>query len=426
MNGKTGMRKLAWMVAAVLVAMLAACGGGGGGGSGGDAPAPGAQAPGLPAVSDADNTVPVVIGAGANRPLNFPLVSVTVCAPGSNAAASCATIDNVLLDTGSYGLRLFASAIPSATLAALAPQKSGANPVAECALFATSNAWGPVRSADIRMASEVAQNVPVHVWSDASVADVPSTAPASCQQNASIDTVADLGANGILGLGVAPADCPACARGASNQFYYSCRQGSCTALLQPVANQVGNPVGRFPRDNNGIILQMPQIPDSGAPGATGKLIFGIDTASNNALAGAGATVLKTGGGGDFQANYGGAILDAFADSGSNGLFFPDGTLPRSQIASDWYAPPSTLAASVGVTSANAAAGTPANTIPFHIANADTLFNSSGNAFNDLAGTASGSFDLGMPFFFGRKVYYGLAGASSAGGGAGPYLAYTAN
>lgn len=439
MNGTNIMRKISWIVAACILALVAACGGGGGGGGGDDdAAAPPAtntpsvpttsdsgiaDASALPTASNAPNTVPIQVKT-ANQTRNFPTVSVTVCAPGTNAATQCATIDNVLLDSGSFGLRLFASAVPSATLATLTPQKSGNSPIAECALFADSNAWGTVRNADVKMSAEVAQNVPVHIWADSTLAaDVPVTAPPACQINASLQQVSDLGANGILGVGVAPADCPGCARAASKLFYYTCSAGTCAPSLQPVLNQVGNPVSRFAQDNNGVIVEMAQVDDKGQDSASGTLVFGIDTQANNALNGSAATLLATDTSGDFLAVYKGASMNAFTDTGSNAFFFEDTSLPRSRTSGTFYAPDSTLALSVAVTPHGAAVNTPSNTINFNVANADDLFKANASAYNDLAGSIPGSFDLGMSFFYGRHVYYGISGLSSAGGGTGPYVAY---
>ncbi len=62
------------------------------------------------------NTATVTVDAGpaalASGPdgysaFNQPYVTVTVCAPGSTS--NCQTIDHVLLDTGSVGLRLLAA-----------------------------------------------------------------------------------------------------------------------------------------------------------------------------------------------------------------------------------------------------------------------------------------------------------------------------
>ena len=51
------------------------------------------------------NVLPVNVSCGY---VNEPCVSVIVCNPTNT---NCVTVDNILLDTGSYGLRVFASAI---------------------------------------------------------------------------------------------------------------------------------------------------------------------------------------------------------------------------------------------------------------------------------------------------------------------------
>src|SRR5512140_1262077 len=57
------------------------------------------------------NVVPISVtgtGCGANAYLNEPCVSVTICVPGTS---QCQTVPNVLLDTGSTGLRVFKKAL---------------------------------------------------------------------------------------------------------------------------------------------------------------------------------------------------------------------------------------------------------------------------------------------------------------------------
>src|ERR1700729_1586226 len=107
---------LRWLAVLTLSILLAACGGGGdsggnsgsgsgsgsGGNSGNTSPisnGPSAQ----PIGATAANTVPITVGPGAQNFVNIPNVSVTVFAPGTS---NCQTIDNIQLDTGSYGLRL--------------------------------------------------------------------------------------------------------------------------------------------------------------------------------------------------------------------------------------------------------------------------------------------------------------------------------
>src|SRR5512144_1296331 len=78
--------------------------------------------------------------------VNKPCVSVTVCSPNSTTA--CQTINDILLDTGSSGLRLFKQALS----VALTQVTNGTGLLAECAHFADgSSDWGPVQRADVRL-----------------------------------------------------------------------------------------------------------------------------------------------------------------------------------------------------------------------------------------------------------------------------------
>jgi hypothetical protein len=69
---------------------------------------------------------------------------------------------------------------------------------------------------------------------------------------------------------------------------------------------------------------------------------------------------------------------------------------------------------------------PLNAVNFSVGNADSLFANNPNnaAFNNLAGPNSdpNSFDVGLPFFFGRAVYTAIEGQNTTAG-IGPYFAY---
>ena len=109
-----------------------------------------------------------MVNAGpANNYLNGVFTSVTICVPGQS---SCQTIDGVLVDTGSSGLRVLASAV---TLT-LPPQTdaSGA-PIAECFSFLDGYTWGSVQSADIKLGGEQASGVPVQVIGGAGLPAIP-------------------------------------------------------------------------------------------------------------------------------------------------------------------------------------------------------------------------------------------------------------
>ncbi|WP_322070523.1 DUF3443 family protein [Paraburkholderia bannensis] len=366
-------------------------------------------------VADIGNTIPVRVSA-ASAVRNFPLVSVTICRPGSGGVTSCATIDNVLLDTGSFGLRLFASTIPAATLAALPLQTdaaSGRN-VAACGAFGSGYTWGSLRSADVKMSAEVAPSVPIQVIGDTAIG---SAAPASCIWNTALSSPDVLGANGILGVGVARYDCgAACARSTPATGYYYADAAVATPISMPLARQITNPVALFPVDNNGVIVDMPTVSATGAPTASGTLTFGIGTQSNNALASAGATVMATDRWGNFTGSLGGAsAIQSFVDSGSNALNFEDYAIVQD---SGFYVPSSPVNRTISFTDARGTSAT-ANVA---IGNANALFATYNFAFSNLGAFLAQTVDLGMPFFYGKRVYYGID-ASAAGGTAAPYVAW---
>jgi hypothetical protein len=385
------------------------------------APPPGAAPTGNdggtpPAIpqSSTPNVQPIKVSALPTRVRNMLTTSVTVCVPGTS---NCATIDSVQVDTGSQGLRLLASALPASLV--LPPLPAGGADGAsgtsgERAVFGTGYTWGTVRSADVRMAGQLAAALPVQLIAD----PVLPAVPADCARSGpAMTTPTTLRVNGILGVGLFAVDCgSACVNGAPPRWYYACdASGACTPSSQPLAAQVANPVSRFAADNNGVVIDLPAIADEGAPQVEGSLIFGIGTQANNTLAG--TTVLKT----NAQTGYVTTVANgqswslSFLDSGSNGMFIPDLGLPQCGV---WFCPPTeqTLSATLQGNDGTAV------TLAFPVGNAQTLLGSSNNAFNNLAGFSNTMFDWGLPFFFGRRVYTAIeARATSAGKG--PFYAF---
>ncbi|OUL80205.1 DUF3443 domain-containing protein [Paraburkholderia hospita] len=407
------------MSVVAMTAFVAGCGGGGDSSSSSNNSSSNSGPNQQPIAANAANTVAVTVGRGVAGIINIPTVSVTVCAPGSTT--NCATIDNVLLDTGSFGLRVVNSALGSLANSLPVQQATAGGQLAECTHFADGFTWGTTRTATVKISGEVTSIIPIQVIGD--MAD--STIPSGCVNGANESSASALGANGILGLGVAPVDCGvACSVQANvSQFsnYYACPNGTnCTRTLAETTKQVANPIPNFPVDNNGVIVQMAPISSNGAATATGTVVFGIGTQSNNGNA-AGTTYTTDASGDLVASTFNGATIRTFMDSGSNGYFFPDSSLALcgGNLAS-FYCPASTQQRTVTLVGANGATGA----LTINIANAQTLLSNANNyAFNDLGGQIGSlsAFDLGLPFFFGRYVYYGVD--KRATGGAAPFVAF---
>jgi Protein of unknown function (DUF3443) len=415
----------AWLkaaAAALAVSLIVAACGGGGGSSDNNSNSQNSPASPAPA---GGNQVSAVLNQGVSGIPNIPTVTVTVCAPGS--ASACQTINNVLLDTKSFGLRVANSALGSMA-ASLPTLPSGSGTLAQCALFAQSFTWGTIRTADVHIGGETASSIPIQVVGDLPDATIPSD---NCTDRVPLsnaeDTANTLNANGILGIGVAITDCgTACAvpiAQGSTSTYFSCppntTTANCTRVPVAVGQQVTNPVARFAADNNGVIVQFPAVPDGGSKAATGLVTFGINTQPNNAMPGT-VTTIASGPAGDLQhSTFSGLTnVDAFLDTGSNGMFFGPGLTACGSNAPDFYCPTSkqTLSATLQGESATTLA------VTFFADNAISLFNSGNFALPNLTGTAAnGTLDLGLPFYFGRTVYHGLD--LRASGGQAPFIAF---
>jgi hypothetical protein len=273
-----------------------------------------------------------------------------------------------------------------------------------------------VKIADVKIAGEQASSVPIQV-----IGDPAFPAPAAACTSASspnLSTLNKLMANGILGVGLGRHDCGTC-----TGFYFACSSASnCQETATTLPQQVQNPVWLFPPpDNNGVLVQLPAIAP-GAPSASGSLIFGIGTQSNNALGN--ATILDVDSHGSITTTFNGtAHPGSFIDSGSNGIFFLNqtdtGMPPCSGSATDFYCP--TAPSTRSFTATHQARSGP-STVNFSVTNAQTLFNSSNRAFSQLAGPNPGIFDWGLPFFFGRTVFTAIVGQNTPAG-PGPYVAY---
>lgn len=343
------------------------------------------------------NGGPTVNQVGGSIYENGAFASATVCAPGSTT--SCVTIDDLLVDTGSTGLRVFQSAVASLNLPAL--DASNGSAAYDCVNFVDGSfLWGPVQSADVTLGGETAAKLPLQVISSSNTG-----VPASCSNGGSQNenTAALLGANGILGIGLEPTDCfyngeSACSptSGLSTPpypAYYTCTNTACTPAFVATASQVTNPVVLFTTDNNGVIVELPAVQASAASVA-GSVVFGIGTETNNQMPSTATVFTLTCD--TFTTvfdNQTFGITDAanctgpgsFIDSGTNGLYFPNATsiplCPSNSSVGDlsgFYCPSATESLSATNEGANSAS----KMTNFSVVNAEAVF--TGSTANDAA------------------------------------------
>lgn len=383
----------------------------------------------------AANVQPVTVDSGpsavakSNSPaVNTLYTSVTICTP---ATSTCQTIDHIQVDTGSSGLRIIASELqlrlPTQT------DLTGKD-IAECTQFVDGSSWGPLHLADIKISGEVASNQPIQVIGETTYA-----VPGGCSGTVET-TVADFGANGILGVGPFIQDCGDSCNSIGQNVYYTCvstNNPQCAITPVKPALQVTNPVVFFATDNNGVIIQLNAV-SSTAASVTGTMTFGIGTQSNNGLGNARVFTLDPNTG-YLNTTYNNAPLtQSFIDSGSNAYYFPDGTIAicgangASTSAKGFYCPGSTLNLSATMGGLNGID----STVNFSVTNADSLF--SGSATIAAAATLAApsttvgannpqydgtqTFDWGLPFYYGRTIYTAIEGRNTSAG-AGPYFAF---
>ena len=388
-----------------------------------------------PTLSDSNVMAVSVNGSScsAGSYYNKPCVSVKICAPGSTT--NCQVINDLLLDTGSVGLRVFKSVLNSSVSSALTPVTVSKKAVGECAqFFDGSSMWGAVQTADLYMGNETVAQTAIQVLDTAFGT---TTANKICAGNETqkgsddwpaLSPDAD-GLNGILGVGLLESDCgDLCVNNAANRSYFMCASNKCSGTKVPAANQLLNPVTLLGEsDNNGVILELPTVAAGGALSVEGLMVFGVGTRPNN-LACSAKLYTADSDTGEFSVSISGHNnATSFIDSGSNSWAFPaaNTSFPNCKITdkdfADYFCP-----ASLSPLAGTATGSSSTTAIPFtlQIGNAVTLLNGANYVFGEIGADSGDSTtaDLGLPFFLGRNVYLGFEGKSSSLG-TGTYWAY---
>ncbi|MGO8816189.1 MAG: DUF3443 family protein [Terriglobia bacterium] len=399
------------------------------------------------------NTAAVNVGFGPNgqsgQYYNGIFVSATFCTPGTS---TCVTVPNMLVDTGSVGVRVIASSLTGVTLPVI--NDGSGDDLNECTMYGDGSFnWGPVESATVQIGGETASQVPASAGGTAStgipiqiistdtvptaVMDASQCVPSTTTPDE--DTVALFGANGVIGIGVQAQDCVydganQCTAASQNEPYWLCAStGACQQVGVPVNDQVWNPVAAFSSaDINGESLTLLSVPAAGQATATGTLTFGIGTEGNNAVPSTAGFYELDQYGYFGSSTYNGVTYTSsnsygtFLDAGSNSYYISDAaTLGTSNCTdSSYYCPSSTLSIPLQVSGTNSTT----TTLDLSIANADTLLsaNPSFAAFDDLGApscvaatnapcsAATDAWDLGLPIFFGKTIFFGIGGTTEGG------------
>ena len=366
------------------------------------------------------------VGA-ANVP-NTPYVSVQVCAPGSTT--NCQTIDHVILDTGSTGLRIAASALN----ASLQPGSGGLPVMAgaaagtvltECEAYVSSYVYGPVVSADVYIAGKKVGSTQLQVFGAPGYA-----VPRGCsnQGGTQTDTTQLFGGNGLLGVSFDVAD--------NYSLYYDCQAAtgsSCSADNSYPG--MPNTVTQFSGDNNGVVLSLPAVGSAGSTTVVvGTLTFGVATQSNNTPPAGTLAIVNDGTlsatGGTFAAAIGGTWSMAYIDSGTDVVYFDDTADPQltacpgSGLYAGYYCP--AAAQSLVFTLANTGSTAAVGTLPYTVVDASMVYGTTAIAVGNVGGADSssstggggGTIAFGLSAFFGHDMYFLFNGMTAPGAGLG--------
>lgn len=390
------------IVIALICLNIVACGGGGSGNSTFPMP-PESYAP--TPIPSGNNNIHVQISPGSSvcSYKNAPCVTIKVCQPGSTSV--CDTVNNVLVDTGSYGLRVFKSLLPN-TANLLTPMMQSGESIAECVSYAdgTGN-WGPVESATVVLnGNNTTTAIPIQVL-DASFPGM-STFCAGAVTNPT-----DFQLNGIIGIGSLKTDEMTSAR------YYKCNtNGNCAITFSP-PEFVPNPISKLGAGlNNGATLVFSPLPQNGTKNADGYVIFGVASESSNTPESS-VQILQIENGSIYPlniiTNFQSVNYDSFLDTGSNFLYFSNAILPNC-TNSAYFCPSGFVTENAIMSGNNGQGGTSNIAFNFVIGNADALLHNNNTAFSNVGANVNlgnNIIDWGMPFYYGKTIYNVFAGES---------------
>lgn len=218
------------------------------------------------------NQVPLTLSHGINgKAVNRPFINLTVCPV--NDTKHCQTINNVLVDSGSSGLRINKSALKAINFA---PIMDNNKSVFNCILFGAGYDIGKMYSVDLYIGGEKGSNIPLQVTDNS---DKNSQIAKVCSNYDTIPAanLDDFGASAIIGISVI--DSPD--KSYSRAEVCDDSGNNCSGIYSSGLNI--NPLSKFATDNNGVIFSIPKVATALASDVVGTLTFGLNTQSDNTV-----------------------------------------------------------------------------------------------------------------------------------------------
>lgn len=379
--------------------------------------------PNMPLVS-----IPISVG-GTSKTVNVPTVAVTVCVPGTN---QCQTINNIKLDTGSVGLRIFKSVLGGLSLPTVL--NSGSE-VGVCNDFdGGGNYWGPLAKADIKFSSLTASSVPIQVVDPSfKSGSLPKTSDFHCASPIQSPTAA--GANGILGVSDSLTLCSSIE--CTGEQYYSFGSGVSNISIAntnqsfPLSQHIQNPVASLPVNyNNGVTIVFPTVTDTGVASITGTMYLGIFVFSNNPTPSMCQTDYRS----FFTSVVNGNYLWTILDSGTNA-----NALPPTDLSSEpglkkciadplnpYYCPTNGTQFTKSVTlmgaSTYGSTGISCGNVDIPV-QASVVNYPNNYVFSNNLRSSTNTLVLGLAFFYGKTTYFVIDGKNSVLG-TGPQIGFS--
>lgn len=371
-------------------------------------------APSQPAES---NSSQLMVGCGFNgNGTNVPYITIKICKPGVVPVNTeyCQVIDHVMIDTGSFGLKINQSALSGDFTSSLPTLNDiNNNPVYTCAQYGSGYMFGSDNYADIYISGEKARNMPIQIINDGNQSNL----PIQCTSTGKFNNLANYGAKAILGINPSVY----LSNDSFDNFTFINNQYQQIMGSSDIIESINvNPIVGFGVDNNGIIFNLPTVTSNQNVNIYGEIIFGLDTKINN-LVNANEVISAAQGGQFYAQNISptaGESTEAIIDTGTNGFMF------AADLAvchgTNIYCPSSTTDWVTKVFGVN---GLTQSNITQQISN--SVSRNQIAPFMGLIRPNSQGIIYGMPFLFSKTVFMSFESTQTALG-TGPSIGWSPN